>query len=110
MENEFEKIHEVINFFNRQFQAKNNRKCLTNRNKVRYLISNMLQDISLEKTKDLIRYYIETDKDPTLQKFCFEYDEIDEQKEASDCDKIRRISLLAETKKSVVEFRERYKN
>lgn len=110
MSNEFERIHTVINFFNKKFQEKTGKKCLTNRNKVKYLVSDMLKDISVEESKNLIQYYLETDKNPTLQKFCFEYDEIAGHKKTSDCDKVTRISLLAETKKSVVEFRERYKN
>lgn len=110
MSNEFLTIHSIITFFNKQFEEKTGRKCLTNRNKVKYLIADILRDIDVEELKSLVKYYIETDKEPSLQKFCFEYDEIAQYKKKADDDKVQRISLLTQTRKSVLEFRERYKN
>lgn len=98
----------MISFFNAEFQKKTGNKCITNRNKVKYLLADILRDIGVEELKSLIKYYVDTDKAPTLQKFCFEYDEILLHKRATEDDKKERISLLATTKKSVVEFRKRY--
>lgn len=102
------KAHTVISYYQTKYKQKYGRSAIVNRNKLQYLIANMLKDLSLKELKQLIDFYLETDKNPQLYILCYEYDQVLErmQQEAADLD-MRKI-LLSETQKKVEEFRRRY--
>jgi uncharacterized protein affecting Mg2+/Co2+ transport len=70
----------------------------------------MLKDFSTAEIKEIIDFYLKTDKDPSLYRLVYEYDEVVEAMEKEAADLEARKALLAETQKRVQEFRERYGN
>lgn len=79
-----------------------------NRVKIKYNIADILDDLSEDEILELISYFVATDKNPTLLRFVYEYDEIKEQKKLNANDVAARKALLRETQKTVQEFRKRF--
>lgn len=102
------KAHSLISCYQTQYKNKYGSPTVVNRNKLQHLVANILKDLSVDETKQLIDFYLETDVNPNLAVFCYEYDEILERKLAEARDLAKRKSLLAETQKTVEEFRRRY--
>lgn len=102
--------HLIISYFQAKYKAKFNRTAIVNRNKLQYLVANILKDLATKEIKHLLDYYISTYKDPNLVTFCYEYDEIlrDMNIQAKDLEK--RKALLEQTQKNVIEFRSKYGN
>jgi len=101
-------IQSIISYYVSEFKNKYGNNPVVNRNTVKYLIDNMLRDLSVEEIKDLIVYYLQIETEPSLQKLCYEYDDIliKQREEQEDAGK-RRI-VMNETHRRVLEFRQRY--
>lgn len=105
---EVTKAHTIISYYKTKYKEKYDRPPIVNRNKVQYLVANVLKDLGIQQVKDLIDFYIETDRNPTLADFCYEYDDILVRMETEAKDLENRKNLLSETQKRVEEFRRRY--
>lgn len=102
------RAHTLISYYQKKYKERYGQSTVVNRNKVQYLIVNMLKDLSMAEAKDLVDFYIKTDKSPSLITLCYEYDDVLVKKDQEAKDLENRINLLAETKKTVEEFRRRY--
>jgi hypothetical protein len=102
--------HTIISYYQTKYKAKFNKRPVVNRNKLQYLILNVMKDLTLQQIKDLIDFYVSTDRQPSLLHFCYEYDEVLNKmnEEAKDLEK--RKALLIQTQKNVMEFRRQYGN
>jgi hypothetical protein len=105
---ELTKAHTIISYYQTQYKNRYGKTATVNRNKVQYLIVNILKDWSVKQVKELIDFYLETDKNPNLSLFCYEYDEVLESMHESIKDLENRKNLLSQTEKAVQEFRRRY--
>lgn len=101
--------NDMITHFIKAYNSKFKEKPIVNRGKMKYAIAEILQDWSQTEVKDLLNYYVSTDIKPDLSDFCRRYDEIIREKRLEADDQAVRKQLLNETKKSVLEFREKYK-
>lgn len=101
--------NDMITHFIKAYNGRFHEKPIVNRGKMKYALAEILQDWSQTEIKDLLTYYVSTETTPDLTDFCRRYDEIirDKRLEAQD-QKIRK-QLLDETRRSVLEFREKYK-
>jgi|SRR3954468_6993705 hypothetical protein len=100
--------HTLISFYQTQYQKRFNRRPVLNRNKLKYLIADILRDLSVAEVQKLIAYYIKIEKDPELISLCYEYAEILEQMRKNDTDSEERANLRRDTERRVMEYRERY--
>lgn len=100
----------IITYFQEKYKEKFNKRAVVNRNKVQFLIANMLNDLTPTEIKKIIDFYVRTDKNPSLLYLCYEYDEVIEAMETQEKDLAARKALLAATEQRVKEFRERYGN
>ena len=102
--------HAIISYYQTQYKNKFGKTTVVNRNKVQYLIANILRDLTTKDIKSLIDFYISTDRNPSLLYFCYEYDEVAEKKTEHASDLEARKALLLKTQDNVMEFRRRYGN
>jgi hypothetical protein len=102
--------HAIISYYQTKYKEKFNRKPVVNRNKLQYLILNALRDLSMKELKELIDFYIRTDRSPSLLHFCYEYDEVLDKMNEEVKDLEKRKALLQQTQKNVMEFRRQYGN
>ena len=105
---ELTRAHTIITYYQNKYKEKYGQSTVVNRNKVQYLIVNMLKDLTIKEAKELIDFYLETDKHPSLATLCYEYDEVLVKKRLEAKDLEARLNLLSETQKTVEEFRRRY--
>lgn len=105
---ELTRAHTVISYYQTKYKEKYDKPTVVNRNKTQYLVVNMLKDLTIKEAKDLIDFYLKTDKSPSLITLCYEYDDVLEKKASEAKDLENRINLLSETQKAVEEFRRRY--
>jgi DNA/RNA-binding domain of Phe-tRNA-synthetase-like protein len=102
--------HIIISYYQSKYKIKFNRKPVVNRNKLQYLILNVLRDLSIDEIKELVDFYISTDRNPSLLRFCYEYDEVLGKMNEESKDLEKRKALLLQTQKNVMEFRRQYGN
>jgi hypothetical protein len=100
--------HTLISFYQTQYQSRFGKRPVLNRNKLKYLIADILRDLSVAEVQKLISYYIRVEKDPSLISLCYEYTEILEQMRKNETDSTERANLRRETERRVLEYRERY--
>jgi hypothetical protein len=105
---EIQTAHAIISYFQKVFKQKFDTTPVVNRNKVVNLIINILKDLSVKEVKELIDFYVKTDKNPRLIYFCYEYDEVQIAMESEHKDLDKRKALIKQTQKNVEEFRRRY--
>lgn len=79
-----------------------------NRNKSKYQVAEILNDISENNVRKMVDYYYSITTEPSLTEFCFEYDQIHKDMVVDELDEINRRNLMEETRKRVQEFREQY--
>lgn len=109
MKQEFlKKAFELINFYQKAYKDKFGKNEPLNRNKLQYSIANMFYDFDPSEVKNMMLFYIKTDTQPKLQRFCYEYDEIFEQMKLQKEDKDLRLNLMKETKRSVEQYKQRF--
>lgn len=101
-------IHALITYFQAQHTKKTGRKAIVNRNKVKYLIHDMLQDLTADEIKALIRDYVARSREPNIMTMCYEYDTFLEELKKEKEDIADRQRLLKSTEQSVKEYRERF--
>lgn len=107
---ESKQAHALIDFFQKEHQRLRGSKSVVNRNKVQYLLVNVLKDLSPKEVKQLITFYIKTDTEPSLLFFCYEYDTVLEEQKKENVDIEERKALMRETRRGVEEYRKRYGN
>jgi len=107
---ENKKVQALMNFYIKEHQRLKGSKPVVNRNKLQYLLVNILKDLSVNEIKELMTFYIKTDKDPSLLYFCYEYDTVIEERKKVSVDLDARKALMRETQQRVKEYRERYGN
>jgi hypothetical protein len=101
-------VHAIISYYQSKYNVKFGQRPVVNRNTLQWAVANMLKDLSMKELKEIIDFYIETDKQPSLKTLCYEYDEVIERMRLESKDLERRKALLERTQKSVEEFRRRY--
>lgn len=102
-------IQGLITFYINQYKDKHGEKPIVNRNKVKFLIAEILQDLSKEEVEALILFYLKVESQPNLERMCYEYDELLKQKDIEEEDILTRKALMRETHQKVIDFRERYR-
>lgn len=100
--------NELINYFIKLYGEKFGEKPVLNRHKQRFAVSDVLEDISYTKAQAILRYLVKVDAEPSLTKFCYEYDELEVKMQREKKDDQERLQLRKETEQRVKEFRERY--
>jgi hypothetical protein len=100
--------HTLISFYQAQYQKQFGRRPVLNRNKLKYLIADILRDLSVAEVQKLISYYIKVEKEPSLISLCYEYTDILELMRKNENDSEERANLRRDTERRVMEFRERY--
>jgi hypothetical protein len=101
--------NDMITHFVKLYNGRFKEKPIVNRGKMKYAMAEILQDWTQAEIKDLLTYYVDTETAPDLSDFCKRYDEIIREKRIEANDRKIRKQLLNETRKSVLEFREKYK-
>jgi hypothetical protein len=100
--------HTLISFYQAEYQKRFGHRPILNRNKLKYLIADILRDLSMGEIQKLFSYYIRVEKDPSLISLCYEYTEILEQMRKNESDSTERANLRRDTERRVMEYRERY--
>lgn len=100
--------HAIITYYQTKYKAKFGRRAIVNRNTLQWSVANILKDLTVKEIKNLIDFYISTDKNPSLKTFCYDYDEIYQRMDLEAKDLEERKALLKKTQKDVEEFRRRY--
>lgn len=108
--NNLDVSNELISHFIKSYTKKLGKKPVVNRGKLKYSIAEILQDWNQTEIKSFLDYYVKTETEPDLVDFCRRYDEIIRDKEIEQNDAKARKQLMSETKKAVLEFREKYKD
>lgn len=98
----------LMNYFQKKYEEKYKQKPILNRNKIQYLLFNVLKDLSVVQVKKLIDFYVKTDRNPTLLYFCYEYDEVAHSLAEHEGDLLNRKTIMSDTQKAVIEYRKRY--
>lgn len=101
--------HTLSTYFGQQFKSKYGFDHRFNRNKARWSWDNILMDMTLTETKDLIDYYFTTvsPNGHTLEWFFYNYDKLAEAKEKTDADQ-KSLALIREaSKKRAEEWRKK---
>lgn len=106
--NDNDKAHSVMSFYLKCYNAKFGRHQVINRNKYKFQIIDILKDLTVKELLNLVDYYINNSRSPSLQEFVYDYDSIKLEKDQRESDKENRIALLRQTKIEVQKFRERY--
>ena len=100
--------HSLISFYQVQYEKRFGKRPILNRNKLKYLIADILRDLSMSEVQKLIAYYVKIEKDPELVSLCYEYTEILERMQKDESDTTERAYLRRDTARRVMEYRERY--
>jgi hypothetical protein len=108
MVDKLNQAHSLISEYQRLYQHKFGEKPIMNRNKLKYLLVDILRDLSTAQVKELMAYYIEIEAQPSLLSFCYDYAELYEMKARNERDADERKRLMRETERRTKEFRERY--
>lgn len=108
MVDKLKNAHTLISEYQRLYAEKYGEKPVLNRNKLKYSLADILIDMTLVQVKELLAFYIKTETDPSLNKFCYEYAELWHAMREHERDANERKRLLHETEKRTREFRERY--
>lgn len=108
--NPLDTANDLITHFISVYKRKFSKKPVVNRGKLKYGLAEVLQDWTEAQVKEFIEYYVKSNSDPDLADFYRRYDEIIKDKEIEEKDAEERKQLLNETQKSVIKFRETYKN
>jgi len=107
--NKLQAAHALISYYRQQFKRKfGYSPGLANRNKLKYLIGDALEDLSVDEFKTIIDFYLHIEAEPSLSSLCYEYDELFERMKRDEKDKTERQALLKETERRVQEFREKF--
>jgi hypothetical protein len=105
-----QEVHSLISHFISKYEVKYMKKPNVNRNRVKFLIANILKDHNKKYIEELIDFYVKRYLDPNLISFCYEYDEVIEHMNLERQHAVDRHQLMRNTEKRVQEFRERYGN
>lgn len=103
-----QQAHTLITYFQKEYLIKFNKKAIVNRNKLQNLVVNMLKDLTLPEAKQVVDFYIRTDRSPTMLYLCYEYDEVLQEMKSHEKDLEQRKALMRQTQNNVEEFRRRY--
>lgn len=99
----------LITYFIKIYEARFSKKPVLNRGKLKFALSDVLQDWNQTEIKSFLDYFVATEASPDLLDFCRRYDEIIHEKMLEENDAKVRKELMSETKQSVLRFREQYK-
>ena len=101
--------HMLISHYQKLYEQRFGKRPILNRNKLKYLLADILRDLSMDEVKALITYYIKVEKaEPALLTLCYDYAEILEVMRKNEKDASERSQLMRETMQRTREFRERY--
>jgi len=107
--NPLDVANDLITYFVKIYGAKFSIKPVINRGKLKFAMTDVMQDWSQSEIKSFLDYYVATEKQPDLMDFCRRYDEIIKDKMIEENDAQERKQLMSETRNSVLKFRERFK-
>lgn len=100
--------NELVTLFMSLFKERFHKTPVLNRYKQRFALSDILEDMSFDDLKMLLKYYVKVDAEPSLTSFCYEYDELYVKMQRDAKDEAERHQIRKETEQRVREFRERY--
>jgi hypothetical protein len=107
---DFQKAEKLITHYSNEFFKKFKSRPIMNRNKTKFLVIDMLRDITITQAKKLVDYFISHSKEePEFIELLYNYGDIMKEMDIEVVDKKHREQLLSETEKAVRDFRERYK-
>lgn len=107
--NPLDVANDLITYFAKIYLAKFGKKPILNRGKMKFALTDVLQDWNQTEIKGFLDYYVRTESVPDLIDFCRRYDEIIQEKLVEEADAKVRNELMNETKQSVLRFREQFK-
>lgn len=81
-----------------------------NRTRHKFGIKEILQDYNATQIKGFLDYYLSTAKNPDLDDFVRNYDQVIRDMKLEETDRVERAQLRAQTGNSVAEFRKRFGN
>jgi hypothetical protein len=104
--------HTLSTYFGKKFKEKYGFEHKFNRNKARWSWDNILMDMTLSETQDLIDYYFGTinPSGHTLEWFFYNYDKLAEAKEKTDADRKALAILREQSKQRAEEWRAKRDN
>ena len=108
MPDAIKQAHAIIEFYKKSYKEKYGENPILNRNKLKYLIKDALADLSPNQFKELIKYYLRVELEPSLLKLCYEYDELMIKKEREKKELKLGAQLRRETRERVENFRRTY--
>lgn len=100
--------NELVSLYMKLYKDRFREAPILNRHKQKFALHDILEDIAQSELRKLIAYYVKVDSDPSLTKFCYEYDELYVRMQRDAKDEDERLQLRRETQRRVSEFRERY--
>jgi len=100
--------HSLISFYQAQYEKRFGKRPVLNRNKLKYLLADILRDLGVTEVQKLIVYYVKIEKDPELISLCYEYTEVLERMQRDESDSTERANLRRDTARRVTEYMERY--
>lgn len=100
--------NELVTMYILLFKEKFGKSPVINRYKQRFALSDILEDMSFDDLKTLLKYYVKVDAEPSLTSFCYEYDELYMKMQRDAKDTLERNQIRKETEERVRKFRERY--
>jgi hypothetical protein len=107
--NPLDVANDLITYYSKIYFAKFGKRPILNRGKMKFALTDVLQDWNQTEVKQFLEYYIKTESNPDLIDFCRRYDEIIQEKVVEENDAKTRKELMSETKQSVLRFREQFK-
>lgn len=104
----FDIAKEFLDYYKAEYKKRFGKAPVFNRIKMKYMVVDILSDISLAELKRLVEFFIVTDKYADITNFCYNYDEIIQDRNELQQDAENRRNLMRQTQRSVKEFRGRY--
>lgn len=104
----FDSAKHVLDYYKSEYKGRFGVDPVFNRIKIKYMLVDIMTDIDVEELKKLIKFFIATDKYADISNFCYDYDQVIQDKNSLHQDAENRRNLIKQTKQSVEQFRGRY--
>lgn len=107
-QNDFKYVDPLFTYYIKAYESKYKKKPIVNRNKVKFLLVEMLKDVSFKDAKRLVDYYIKLYHNPDLADLCYKYDDVLKELNKEERDFQESKDLKRHTQSTVADFRRRF--
>jgi len=104
----FDSAKHVLDYYKSEYRNRFGIAPIFNRIKIQYMLVDIMTDINVNELKELIKFFVSTDKYADILNFCYDYDQVINDKSSLQNDAENRRNLMKQTKQSVEQFRGRY--